>query len=190
MRKSYIEEYKDLYHGTIKEYAGKIVSAKKFIPSTAGWCGSGVYFYDNRAKAWWSASRTCSIERQKGNNTAEADILIADIEPIRRTYILDLRSPDDLKNFAEFVDQFFSESDFEIEANIGEDECKKLKRAMLLSFYCKENDIKLIVGYFQQQAQERIDVIKNFAETWQLAIGIETIYCAKDPTIICNIRRR
>ena len=190
MRSSYIESYKDLYHGTIESYAAQIVETQNFIPSKNGWCGAGVYFYDSRAKAWWSAGRTCTQEKLNGNSSAKPDIVIADINPIERTAILDLRSPDDLQSFADFVNDFLSEGDITIEESLSEDEQKKLKRAMLLSFYCKENDVKLIIGYFMQQAQEKVDSKKQFAECWQLAIGIETIYCAKDPAIICNVRRR
>ena len=190
MCSSYIESYKDLYHGTIESYAEKIVNTQTFIPSERGWCGSGVYFYDSRAKAWWSASRTCSQEREKGNTAAKADIVIADIHPLSRSFILDLRSPDDLKRFADFVDEFLSECNFDIAEDLSEDEHLKLKRAMLLSFYCEENNLQLVIGYFKQQAQEKIDSTKQFADAWQLAIGIETIYCAKNPNIVHNMRRR
>lgn len=190
MSSSYIESYKDLYHGTIESYAAQIVQSQKFIPSKGGWCGTGVYFYDNRAKAWWSARRTCTQEKLKGNTFAKADIVIADIKAIQRASILDLRSPEDLQSFAEFVDEFLSEGDISIAESLSEEDQIKSKRAMLLSFYCKENDIKLIIGHFKQQAQEKVDSKKQFAEAWQLVIGIETIYCAKDPTIVYNIRRR
>lgn len=147
MVSSYIEEYKDLYHGTIEEYAKRIISAKKFTPSENGWCGKGVYFYDNRAKAWWSARRTRTVKRQNGD-AAVATIVIADIKSLSKSYILDLRSSEDLKQFADFVDEFLAEFDFDIEEDLEESESRKLKRAMLLSFYCEEKGIKLIIGYF------------------------------------------
>lgn len=190
MGSTYIESYKDLYHGTIKAYAAKIVKTQAFIPSKRGWCGPGVYFYDNRAKAWWSARRTCANEKAKGNTCAEADIVIADIEPTAREVILDLRSPEDLKKFADFVDDLLTEGNIEIQEELCEEERLRVVREMLLNFYCKENNIRLIVGYFKQQTQEKVEAQKQFAENWQLAIGIETIYCAKDPGIIRNIRRR
>ena len=190
MRSSYIESYKDLYHGTTASRATQIVNTQTFIPSRDGWCGSGVYFYDIRSKAWWSANRTCIEERLKGNTSAKADIVIADIKGLSRSFILDLRSPDDLKQFADFVDAFLSENNFEIEGEMNEDECLRRKRALLLTFFCEENNRKLVIGYFKQQPQEKIDVTRNFADLWQLAIGIETIYCAKDLSIIENIRRR
>lgn len=189
MGSSYVEKYEDLYHGTLEEYAREIVATQKFVPSKEGWCGKGIYFYDNKAKAWWSANRTRENARRKGNVGAVADIVIADIKQLARSCILDLRSPEDLEKFANFVNQFLKDDDFKIETKDGKEE-KKIKRAMLLSFYCKENNIKLIIGYFQQQSRDRIETLKPFADTWQLAIGIETIYCAKEPTIVCNIRRR
>lgn len=119
-----------------------------------------------------------------------ATIVIADIKSLSKSYILDLRSSEDLKQFADFVDEFLAEFDFDIEEDLEESESRKLKRAMLLSFYCEEKGIKLIIGYFQQNLQNKMDNYKIFADTWQLVIGIETIYCAKDPEIICNIRKR
>lgn len=190
MRNSYSEEYKGLYHGTIKEYASEIVGNKMFIPSKSGWCGAGVYFYDNKSKAWWSAQRTCSEAKKKGNCNAVATIVTADISSLQKSYILDLRSSEDLKSFAEFVDEFLLENDFDIEDELDEVECKRLKRAMLLSFFCEEKSFKLVIGYFVQQIQEKMHKYITFADEWQLAIGIETIYCAKDPEIICNIRWR
>lgn len=190
MGSSYIESYKDLYHGTTENAASQIVATQTFIPSNNGWCGQGVYFYNVKSKAWWSANRTCRSERDKGNLKARPDIVIADTIPLSRSAILDLRSPDDLKKFADFVDEFLSEEDFDISEDINEDEQIKLKRALLLSFYCEEKDLKLVVGYFKQQPQEKVDATRQFADSWQLAIGIETIYCAKDPSIVHNIRRK
>lgn len=190
MRKSYIEEYKNLYHGTIEEYANIIIDTQSFIPSENGWCGSGVYFYDNRSKAWWSAHRTSAIKNEKGNSSSAACIVIADVKPLSRSSILDLRSNEDLKDFADFVENCLSDFHFCFENKISEDESLRLKRAMLLSFYCLENNIKLIVGYFRQNTPANMDAYKKFVDDWQLAIGIETIYCVKDVEIICNIRRR
>lgn len=190
MCSSYIESYKDLYHGTTEASATAIVSTQTFIPSKDGWCGSGVYFYDNRSKAWWSDERTRVRERENGNTNAKADIVIADIRELSKSFILDLRAPDDLMRFANFVDEFLAENDFDIIGNFSEEEIIESKRAMLLSFYCEENNTKLIIGYFKQRTQENITIRKPFADTWQLAIGIETIFCAKDPGIVYNIRRR
>lgn len=194
MNRKYNESFKDLYHGTIESRAAQIVRTQTFIPSKRGWCGSGVYFYDNKSKAWWSAQRTSVDERKKGNLGDKPDIVIADIKSISRTAILDLRAPDDLKSFADYVNKFLSDQDFDIvdglEDKNDSDEEIILKREILLSFYCEENGIQLIIGYFKQREQEKIDIEKCFADTWQLVIGIETIYCAKDPGIVHNIRRR
>ena len=184
---SYTESYKDLYHGTIQEFATSIISTQKFNPSKQGWCGSGVYFYDNKSKAWWSANRTYTEQRKLGK-TSEPTVVVADINSICKSRILDLRAPFDLKNFADFVDDFLMQFDFDIQEELSPEELLKTKRAMLLSFYCEEKDIQLIIGYFKQQAQDKVDSHKEFVDAWQLAIGIETIYCAKEPKIICNIR--
>ena len=190
MRGAYIESYKDLYHGTTKANAENIIVSQEFIPSREGWCGPGVYFYDNRSKAWWSAARTCDYEKRKGNVNVSPEIVIADITTLEKKFILDLRSPDDLNEFAEFVNNFFSVCDFRIEEDLCEEKLLIRKRALLLNFYCKEKDIQLIIGHFKQRGQKRVENSQEFAETWQLAIGVETIYCAKNPTIVCNIRGR
>lgn len=190
MNRSYTESFKDLYHGTTAARAKNIVETQTFIPSKGGWCGEGVYFYDNKSKAWWSANRTCTQERVNGNIDVKPDVVTADIIGLSRSLILDLRSPDDLKVFADFVDQFLSENDFNIAERLSEDELIKAKRAMLLSFFCKVKERKLVIGYFKQQPQEKIESTQHFADAWQLAIGIETIYCTKDSGIVYNIRRR
>lgn len=190
MRSSYIESYKDLYHGTTEEYAAQIVDTQTFIPSETGWCGKGVYFYDNKAKAWWSAQRTCYQERKRGKK-AKADVVIADIPQLSRSVILDLRTKEDMIVFADYVEMFFSEvTDFYIVEKMSEKDCLEKKRAMLLNFFCKENNRQLIIGYFKQEHKEEIQPVEPFASAWQLAIGIETIYCAKIPKIVKNIRRR
>ena len=190
MCSSYIESYKDLYHGTIESNANSIIDTQTFIPSTQGWCGPGVYFYDNRSKAWWSAKRTCNYAKLNGNPYATPTVVIADIKPLNKENILDLRATGDLNDFADFVNKFLSEFDFSFEQNLSEDEYIKQKRASLLSFYCQENNKQLIIGHFKQKPQEKLDSMTCFANEWQLVIGIETIYCAKNTDIIDNIRRR
>ncbi len=190
MRSSYTETYINLYHGTTEARANSILESQGFIPSKDGWCGSGVYFYDNKSKAWWSADRTCSEDRKKGVSDAKATVILVDICNLNRSFILDLRDPQSLEQFASFVDLFLKENEFEITDIENEFEAKEKKRAFLISFFCKKNNIKLVVGHFKQHPQPKIDSIKTFAGEWQLAIGIETIFCAKDATIIENIRRR
>lgn len=190
MSSSYTETYKDLYHGTTVAHAAKIVEMQAFIPSETGWCGAGIYFYDNKSKAWWSATRTCYQEKMNGNTGATPDIVIADLVQLNRSSILDLRSPDDLKKFADFVNEFLSKNDFSIANLSNKEDPVKLKRALLLSYFCNLYSQQLVIGYFRQEPQEKIDNTQHFANAWQLAIGIETIYCAKDPTIVHNIRRR
>ena len=190
MGSSYTESYKDLYHGTTEAYAEEIVSSQEFIPSTKGWCGAGVYFYDVKAKAWWSAARTCGELRKKGEFGVKPAVVIADVSSLNREQILDLRSPDKLQDFATFVNDVLCEFDFDIVEGLSESEVFDYKRAMLLSFYCSENNKQLVIGYFKQKDQTKLEDKKAFADAWELVVGIETIYCVKDTSIIYNIRRR
>ena len=105
MHGSYVESFKDLYHGTIESFAASIVETQTFIPSKEGWCGPGVYFYDNKSKAWWSANRTFTEQRKLGK-ISDPTVVVADINSICKSRILDLRAPFDLKSFADFVDAF------------------------------------------------------------------------------------
>ena len=186
MGDSYTESYRDLYHGTTKTNAEKIIAMQMFKPSDTGWCGKGVYFYDIKAKAWWSADRTC----RRSNIKDAPAIVVADIKDIKRVEVLDLRSFQDLSKFEKFVTSFLTESGGKIdivEAKNEDDRVRQL-RELFLNFYCSEKEIKLIIGHFKQV--ERVEFDVNFAEEWQLVIGIETIYCVKDTQIISNIRGR
>lgn len=182
MKESYTEEYKHLYHGTTEKYAAAIIKSQNFTPSPNGWCGYGVYFYDIRAKAWWSANRTCSTKEN-----ANSAVIVADIQPLNRVCILDLRSAKDLRKFADFVDYSLANADFDVDSSLDNFDRTAAKRAILLDLYCETNNIKMIIGYFQQK---RTSDCEAFADVWQLAIGVETIYCVKDSTLIYNIRRR
>lgn len=192
MRSSYNETYTNLYHGTTEVNAISIISSSRFIPSEGGWCGPGVYFYDSKAKAWWSANRSCRMAKSKGDKNAKPAVVVSDFINLVSSDILDLRSPDKLYEFGAFVDNFLGSNDFIIvdsdNSDIDEFERTNLKRAMLLRFYCEEHNIKLVIGDFKQHPQPKIDRVKELAEAWLLAIGIETIYCAIDSTIIDNIR--
>lgn len=187
---SYTETYMNLYHGTTDINAAQIVASQCFIPSKSGWCGAGVYFYDIKSKAWWSARRTCQNVRKNGITNVKEEVVEADIIDLDKKYILDLRAPRSLQEFAMFVDAFLEENDFEVTDTEDEFEANNIKRAMLISFFCKKRNIKLVVGYFKQKAQSQIDQMKSFADDWLLVIGIENIFCVKDNTILKNIRRR
>lgn len=113
MKESYTEEYKHLYHGTTEKYAAAIIKTQNFTPSLSGWCGYGVYFYDIIAKAWWSANRTCSTKEN-----ANSAVIVVDIQPLSRVYILDLRSTKDLIKFADFVDLSLTEANFDIDSSL------------------------------------------------------------------------
>lgn len=191
MKDRMTEKYINLYHGTTAEFASSIIKSQKFNPSLGGWCGKGVYFYDIKAKAWWSASRTCNNQY-----IAKPAVVVADLQEIDRASILDLRDPRKLESFASYTEKLLSESDCgwkiaELETD-NVDEFEKICgiRALLLNFYCDQHDIKVVIGYFQQQPNNNHikGDTKKFSDKWLLAIGIETIYCVKDASIIYNIR--
>lgn len=190
MKTGMTEKYINLYHGTTAEFANSIIESQQFTPSSGGWCGNGVYFYDIKAKAWWSANRTCRSEC-----VDKPAVVVADLREIDRTSILDLRDPKSLERFALYTERLLSESDCgwriaELETdNVDEFEKICKIRALLLNFYCTQHNIKVVIGYFQQRPSNSIEAdTKKFSDDWFLAIGIETIYCVKDASIIYNIR--
>ena len=79
----YTESYYNLSHGTDKISAENI-KTKGFVLSgdETSWCGEGVYFYDIKAKAWWSADRKCNELKQKGFSGVKVAVILADIENI------------------------------------------------------------------------------------------------------------
>ena len=189
--KLYTETYTHLYHGTTEDIANVIVHTKKFIPSKKGWCGTGVYFYDNKSKAWWSAKRTCSIANSNGRKKVRPEVIVADIKQLNRSLILDLRCPDDLSRFKVFVKDFMSNNgDFDIKEPLSTDDLRELKRALLLNFFCINVETQLVIGNFKQHPREENESIRQFAQEWRLVTESETIFCAKNPDIIHNIRRR
>ena len=185
----YTESYNNLYHGTTKTNADNILQMQEVIKSKGGWCGPGVYFYDIKSKAWWSASRTCrEIEKNCGKQES-ADVLRADILSLNKEHILDLRTFKDIKKFSVFVDSFLSEYNFTIQEDLSEFDCITKKREMLLALFCEENNIKFVVGHFKQRPHKDNKSQHEIASNWNLVVGVETIFCAKDTSIISNIRR-
>jgi hypothetical protein len=110
------ETYRDLYHGTDAESAS-LIKKEGFKPSTASgnWCGSGVYFYDIKAKAWWSALRTCDQIKKARGRTVKAAIVYADIIDLDRDLILDLRAKKDLDDFRKIISPLLEKGKFKID---------------------------------------------------------------------------
>lgn len=184
------ESFKDLCHGTTADSAEKI-RKDGFVPSKAhdSWCGAGIYFYDIKAKAWWSAGRTCEeISKATGKKVKPA-VVFADIIDIPRTDIFDLRAPADMKEFMEFVSPVFDDiNKLCIDGISDEQERVIMLRSMLISYYAEANDKKLIVGIFEQREQPLHSQAIEFATGLRLILGAETIYCARDNSILTNIR--
>lgn len=185
----YRETYTNLYHGTTVSAANEIVSSQRFIASSNdNWCGAGVYFYDNKAKALWAAKRKCQelkrITGIKHNHT----YVNADIVDLDRDYILDLRVYSNLQHFSDFVDEVLEESNFDIAEDLDPNEALIKKRAILISFYAHEYNKKLIVGHFKQVPNPKFIDVQAAADKLQLVVGVETIYCVKDDSIVSNIR--
>lgn len=188
MRK-YTESYSKLYHGTSCEAAEEIIRSQHFIPSKGdSWCGEGVYFYDNKSKAWWAANRKCEEIRRLTGVRRMATYVNADIVDLDREYILDLRAYNDLQKFAEYVDAILNECPIEIEGDMAEEDKIILRRGILISFFAEEFKKKLVIGNFQQRTQPKYAGLFSKAEELNLVIGVETIYCVKDSSILSNIR--
>ena len=101
---------------------------------------------------------------------------------------MDLRSYNDLVSFAEFVDQVLAESGLGIADDLDPDEKLIKIRALLISIYAQERQKKLVIGHFRQKTNSVYADGQSLADGLQLVIGIETIYCVKDSSIVSNIR--
>lgn len=184
------ESFRDLCHGTTADSAARI-RKEGFIPSKEqnSWCGAGIYFYDIKAKAWWSANRTCEDILKTTGKKVRPEVVFADIIDIPRTDIFDLRAPADMKAFQDFVSPMFDDiNKFYIDEIPDEQERIITLRSMLISYYAKSNDKKLIIGIFEQREQPIYSEAIEFAAGLKLILGAETIYCARDDSILTNIR--
>ena len=185
---AYKETYRDLCHGT-DAVSAEAIREEGFVMSSAEghWCGEGVYFYDIKSKAWWSADRTCRrIEKSTGERI-KPDVIFADIVELDREFVFDLRSTSDMMDFKACVDEITQNKSIVIEGLSDFDRTVEL-RAMLISFYAQRNGKKLVIGLFRQRCSETRVVGESFANNLFLIIGAETIYCVKDCSIIQNIR--
>lgn len=187
--KKYKETYLNLYHGTTKEAANSILTSQMFIPSSVNnWCGEGIYFYDNKAKALWAAHRKCNEVFSETGVRTDATYVNADIVDLEREYILDLRDYKQLLCFSKVVDTVLEEVKIDIAEELPEEEKIIILRGILISYFAQEYDKKLIIGHFQQRSQEGMENAFSKAESLHLVIGVETIYCVKDASIISAIR--
>lgn len=188
-----------LFHGTTSESAMSISNDNCIYPSDDGWCGKGVYFYDNKAKAYWSADRTCRKQEKESGNKFKSAIICADLIDINVKWIFDLRTSSGLAELKNIFDEFIEDSgenntieiaDKSDDSSNSENEAEKKKRklrAMLISYFADKFGKKLVIGYFKQENKENQKDAYQIADEWDLAFGIEAIYCVKDISIIQNI---
>ena len=186
----YTESYYNLSHGTDKISAENI-KTKGFVLSgdETSWCGEGVYFYDIKAKAWWSADRKCNELKQKGFSDVKAAVILADIENIYKDDTFDLRVKKDLEDFECFVNLMLQRQKQIKIADVDDEVERTIRlRSALISFYAKETQCKLVIGNVRQRPQPLYEHAIEFANSLDMVFGIETIYCVKDTGIISNIR--
>lgn len=122
----YKETYRELSHGTDEESAEKIkANGFEIRGRSDSWCGSGIYFYDIKKKAWWAANRKCEEIRKETGKKFKPAVLFADIIDIDDDKIFDLRAYKDLCDFEEGISQLFGEYSFELS---GIEDVEKLLR--------------------------------------------------------------
>lgn len=186
----YKETYRNLCHGTDEKSAEKI-RKKGFIPSESkgNWCGAGIYFYDIKAKAWWSAQRTCNEIKKQTGEKVSPKVVFADIIELPKKEIFDLRVHTDLCQFQSEMQQLLEKAEARLEIDGIEDETERIitLRSMLIDFYAKRKNVKLVIGTFRQRPQEKHRDAIEFADSFQIVFGAETIYCVKEQEILTNI---
>lgn len=185
----YKEDYRDLCHGTDAESAHEIQqNGFEIRGDQTSWCGRGTYFYDVKAKAWWAAKRKCREIQKKQGRKVNPTVLFADIRHILKEDIFDLRIKKDMDSFQEFTESYLAGTG-RIKIDEITDETERIihLRAFLISFFADKNNKKLVIGDFKQRPQPLYEKTIEFADSLQLVVGIETIYCAKDTSIISNI---
>ena len=186
MSKNLITNYKNLYHGTSDIAAIRIMS-EGFIPSKSEgkWCGEGIYFYDIELKALWYANNTCRKCSLPDRPKLKPAIISADIERIRRNDVLDLRTNKDVCDFKDFVSPILSSGKIKIEGEQCDTERRIKLRSILIGYYAKEKQKKLVIGIFRQRYQ---GMENEFIEELDIVSGVETIYCVKDGSILTNLK--
>lgn len=123
----YKETYRDLCHGTDEKSAEKI-KREGFISSKAkgNWCGSGIYFYDIKSKAWWSAGRTCRDIQKRTGEKVSPKVVFADIVDLPANEIFDLRVHKDLCEFQKEIQSLLEEANARIKIDGIEDETERI----------------------------------------------------------------
>lgn len=186
----YKETYRDLCHGTDEKSAEKI-KREGFISSKAkgNWCGSGIYFYDIKSKAWWSAGRTCRDIQKRTGEKVSPKVVFADIVDLPANEIFDLRVHKDLCEFQKEIQSLLEEANARIKIDGIEDETERIiaLRSMFIDYYARIKNVKLVIGIFRQRPQEKYNVALDFANDLQIVFGVETIYCVKEQRILTNI---
>lgn len=182
-----------LCHGTTKESAEKIKTEGKFliVGDKASWCGKGCYFYDNKSKAHWAAKRKCREEQIKVGKKFHSEIVFIDIEDLGKDAILDLRTKKGMGDFKQFVNQVDNKINvcLKNEKNqvVNKEEAIIETRAMLIDFFAKKYNIKLVIGGFRQRSRADYKEVIEFADGYDMVLGIENIFCVKNNDIITRI---
>lgn len=186
----YKETYRDLCHGTDEKSAEKI-KREGFILSEAkgNWCGSGIYFYDIKSKAWWSANRTCREIQKRTGEKVSPKVVFADIVDLPVDEIFDLRVHKDLCEFQNKIQPLLDTANAGIKIAGIEDETERIiaLRSMLIDYYASSKNVKLVIGIFRQRPQGKYNIALDFANNLQIIFGVETIYCVKEQQILRNI---
>ncbi|MBQ6325510.1 MAG: hypothetical protein IJI26_05530 [Clostridia bacterium] len=184
--REFTESFLTLYHGTDEEAAKKIL-CEGFILSRPenSWCGAGVYFYDIKAKAWWSANRTCADKRNRTKNKYKPAVIYAEVKNIPKSEIFDLRVYRDLVDFETYVKQL---DGYDLNCEGMDDQELVIRmRSWLIEFYAKTNNKRMVIGIFRQRPQADYAEAIEFANGLDIIFGVETIYCVKDASIITII---
>lgn len=186
----YKETYINLCHGTDDKSADSIIeNGFELRGSEDSWCGKGIYFYDIKKKAWWSANRTCNKIKNDTGNRIKPAIIFADIIDLSDSDIIDLRTEKDLYAFEQYVNSIFGDYKIAIGSEMNDIERKIKLRSLMISFFVDKLHKKIVIGNFRQRPQPKYEHAIEFANSLDMIFGIETIYCVKDSTIIGNVRK-
>ena len=183
MGKYYTETYTNLYHGTDSASAESIKEKGFEIRGDdSSWCGKGVYCYDIKAKAYWSANRTCDAIKQTTGQKIEPSIIKVNILELPRNDIFDLRAYNSLLEFRKWLDPQLASSKQKVEPDDMEGMIRL--RAMLIDYYAQKTRKKLVVGIFNQRPRKEYIELSDDMKKWGIVLGVETIFCVKDTSII------
>lgn len=184
----YTESYTNLIHGTDKVSAEKIIAnGFEIRGNDQSWCGKGVYFYDMKSKAWWSANRTCIELKKTTGKNLKSEVIYADIIDIPKKNVFDMRIDKNLEEFQKFTSGIFNDDYLGIEGITDETKRVIVLRSLMISFYTDRHKSKLVIGNFRQRPQIKHTNIIEFSNGLDIVFGVETIYCVKDMSILSNI---